>query len=137
DRYMGEQYGQAVRLAREQQASLLETETTTLGLTHAWVSGWLARNWNLPSVLAESLLHHHQPESAAESARQVASVVNVANVVCHEVGLSGVEGVLPTDTPSAYGLGILGLEAGEATSIGPQVLAETAALEKQLSGLGG
>ena len=137
ERYLGESYRQALEQAREHNLPLVQTEEEAIGVTHAWVGGWLASQWNLPAVLTEALKFHHQPESAHETARETASAVNVGNVVCHLAGLGGILDVVPTIEPSAYSLGILNLSLERAVAVTPEIVSETSDLEEQLSAVVG
>ncbi len=133
ERHLADYYARALQKAREGGSALLAAEEQTLGMSHAWLSGWLARKWNLPSVLGEAMSWHHQPESAHEPCRAVAAAVNVGNVVCHMAELGGIEGVEPTLTASGYALGILSVGVNDMQALVPSVVGETNALEQQLS----
>lgn len=132
ERHLGEVYGQALMMSRDQTLPLIETEQASLGLDHAWLGGWLARQWNLPPLLAEPIAWHHAPESAAEATREIAAAVNIGDVLCHRAGLAGIEGV-PEPTPSTYAVHMLNLEMGRAMELLPQIQTETQSLEEQLS----
>ncbi len=132
ERHLGELYGRALVRSREQHLPLLEAEQQTLGLDHSWLGGWLARQWNLPPLLAEPIAWHHAPESAAEATRDIAAAVNVGDVLCHRAELAGIGGV-PEPVPSTYAVHMLNLELSRAMELLPLIVAETEALEAQLS----
>jgi len=133
ERHLADYYARALQKARGEGVPLLQAEEQTLGMSHAWLSGWLARKWNLPAVLGEAMSWHHQPESAHEPCRAVAAAVNVGNVVCHMAELGGIEGVEPTMEASGYALGILNIGLNDMQALVPSVTGETNALEQQLS----
>jgi putative nucleotidyltransferase with HDIG domain len=56
-----------------------QAELLTFGFSHAHVGALLARKWNFPPQLAEAVGYHHNPISAP-SYRQLACVVNLANL---------------------------------------------------------
>lgn len=132
ERHLGELYGQALRRAQEKPCLLLEAEQQVLGLDHSWLGGWLARQWNLPPLLAEPIAWHHFPESAAEATRDIAAAVNIGDVLCHHGELAGISD-LPLPQPSTYALGMLNLELDQAMELLPAIHDETASLEAQLS----
>ncbi len=132
ERHLGELYKSALDVARADDLPLVEAEEKTLGFHHAWLSGWLARKWNLPPVLGEAMGWHHHPEGAAEAVRSTAAAVNIGNVLCHLAGLAGVEDVQLTLAPSAYGLGLLSLDMSAAEMLLPDIVAETDQLRRQL-----
>lgn len=133
DRHLTAYYAPAVNLARGSSIPLLKAEKQTLGFDHAWLSGWLAKKWNLPPVLSEALAWHHQPEAAEEAERSVAAVVNIGDVLCHLAELPSVEEVELTTEASPYGVGITGFDPAEQEHLVPEIQSETAELEKQLS----
>ena len=45
-------------------ADLIQAEKSVLGLSHADVGARLAARWNLPEVLVDTILCHHEPERA-------------------------------------------------------------------------
>ncbi|MFK7915968.1 MAG: HDOD domain-containing protein [Pseudomonadales bacterium] len=60
--------------------SLLTAEQHVLGFSHPELGAKLCEHWNLPSVVVETVRHHHSPESA-EHHREVVALVAWANVV--------------------------------------------------------
>lgn len=133
ERHFTAQYLPVVEQARTGEETLLALEEQRFGWNHAWISGWLARKWNLPPTLADSMASHHLPESSSDSSRRVAAAVNVGDVLAHRAGYGGIEGILPTTEPSPYSLGLLDLTQGDLDALTPQVKDETAILEKGLA----
>jgi HD-like signal output (HDOD) protein len=54
----------AIAAERERGADILAAEQAVLGLSHAEVGAQLAARWNLPDLLVDTILCHHQPERA-------------------------------------------------------------------------
>lgn len=58
------EYQQALRQAGEEHQNLIEVERQVLGIDHAQVGGALASKWNLPPLLTQPILYHHDPSQA-------------------------------------------------------------------------
>jgi putative nucleotidyltransferase with HDIG domain len=62
-------------------------ERSLLGVDHAEIGARVMRCWGLSGDISEAILHHHAPEGAkTESARELASYVQLANAVAHRIG---------------------------------------------------
>lgn len=68
--------------------SYVELEEKIIGFNHATVGGFLARGWNLPVDLVESISCHHSPSNSQNHA-ELASVVHVANGIACLLGVGG------------------------------------------------
>lgn len=55
---------ESIAAEEAQGADLLAAEKSVLGLSHADVGARLAARWNLPEVLVDTILCHHEPERA-------------------------------------------------------------------------
>ncbi|HYE21838.1 MAG TPA: HDOD domain-containing protein, partial [Tepidisphaeraceae bacterium] len=78
DAVLGDAYGD-VHKKSPTHMDLVEVERTTLGLTHADVSGLLAGLWKLPPLLATPMAAHHAPGSVEDpTLRKMAEVVHMA-----------------------------------------------------------
>jgi len=53
-----------------------------LGVSHGQIGAWLAEKWNLPPIISDTVLHHHDPWNAKTEPAFVAHVT-VADVLCH------------------------------------------------------
>ena len=63
------------------QGSTRELEAELFGVTHADIGARLLAIWGLPPILIDAVQHHHDPGSAPEASRQLASVVHFADAV--------------------------------------------------------
>lgn len=63
--------------------SLLDVELEVFGVTHADVGARLLAIWGLPSTLVDVVQYHHDPGSAPEACRALASIVHVADAIVH------------------------------------------------------
>jgi len=68
--------------------SYVELEEKIIGFNHATVGGFLAKGWNLPDDLVESISCHHAP-SSAKNYIELASIIHVANGIACLLGIGG------------------------------------------------
>jgi HD-like signal output (HDOD) protein len=59
--------------------SLCELELELFGATHAELGARLLAIWGLPNAIVDAVHYHHDPGSAPESCRRLASIVHVAD----------------------------------------------------------
>jgi putative nucleotidyltransferase with HDIG domain len=78
-------YTQLIKEIRINQASLLESEASVLGVQHAEIGGRLLARWNFPDDLVSAVWNHHNP-AAALGHEQLASFVYLGNMVAHFMG---------------------------------------------------
>jgi putative nucleotidyltransferase with HDIG domain len=79
----GVEYGRLLRQAAANNASLLETELSAFGFTHADVGSCLMDIWHLPKPLIESVRYHHNP-SAGNGSKMDAACVCLGNALAHQ-----------------------------------------------------
>ncbi|WP_365888959.1 HDOD domain-containing protein, partial [Desulfuromonas sp.] len=65
----------------------LAAEEQKLGLTHAQVGYELARTWSLPEAMQQVILHHHQPDAAAEEYRALVYAVHLGDIIAMMGGM--------------------------------------------------
>lgn len=85
DQYFPDEFREIATLAEAQKISLLEAERKILGVTHGDVGYWVTEQWNLPTILTDSILFHHSPFSCRES-YVLTSIVHVADVISKAFG---------------------------------------------------
>jgi HD-like signal output (HDOD) protein/ActR/RegA family two-component response regulator len=71
------EYSERVRAGEDR----LALEQELFGVTHSDVGARLLAIWGLPSVLVDAVQYHHDPGSAPEARRQIASIVHVADAL--------------------------------------------------------
>ena len=93
-----EGYRDIRQAAAARRKPLFAVEAEALGVTHAEVGGWLAQQWNLPRILSEPMMFHHEP-GRAKSAPLHTAVVHVADLLIKARGFgdSGDPFVPPRD----------------------------------------
>jgi HD-like signal output (HDOD) protein len=57
-------------------------EDFSVGLNHAEVGALIAKKWNFPEPLVESIQFHHEPLSCSDEYRDVVFSVYLANALC-------------------------------------------------------
>lgn len=77
-KYFHEDFNEICTLVEEQKMRYLSAEQRVLGLTHQEIGQFLAEKWNLPQILAEGILYHHQP-SQAKDEKVLAAIVHLAD----------------------------------------------------------
>lgn len=95
-------YGAAITRARTHGELLYESEEELQGYNHAQVGAALLKEWGLPTVLQQSVAHHHSPDEAGRFAPE-ASVVHIADITAHGLleGESG-EHLVPPLSDAAW-----------------------------------
>ncbi|OKY75584.1 MAG: HD family phosphohydrolase [Desulfobulbaceae bacterium DB1] len=73
------------QLVREKEISMLAAERELLGLDHAEVGGWLAKSWNLPPKLVESIACHHNPTDAKDE-KLTAAIIHFSDILIRGLG---------------------------------------------------
>ncbi len=91
------------------QHSFLEMERGIFGLDHAMLGAEMARRWQLPENLVETIAHHHDPHNAG-SHQLLASTIHVADVSMMILGIGiGVDGLrYPLEQKAMQRLGLNG-----------------------------
>ena len=96
DRYLHEEYGSVVRMAKEENIPIIEAEEKVLGVTHAEVGHLLSFMWKLPKELQWVIYSHHNPEGASGNSKRLAGIVYFGDIVCREKEIgSGGDNVVP------------------------------------------
>ncbi|MGQ9630422.1 MAG: HDOD domain-containing protein [bacterium] len=90
DKYVGDEFTNAVNMARSKDMFIIEAERETIGVTHEEMGRWLAERWGLPKKLAEVINYHHEPSYAKVEPRLTA-MVHLANFITRrkKIGNSG------------------------------------------------
>lgn len=68
--------------------NLLDVELELYGVTHADIGARLLAIWGLPSTIVDVVQYHHDPGSAPEARRKLASIVHVADALVQPPGLA-------------------------------------------------
>lgn len=76
----------SLQMIEELGMSDIEAELQVLAISHDEVGGILAENWNLPSVIVDTMRHHHNAELAGEN-KNIAAIVRLADLLSERWGL--------------------------------------------------
>jgi putative nucleotidyltransferase with HDIG domain len=60
NKYVDKNIGNLVELAQREDLSLVEAEKYFFGIEHAELGGLIAKNWQFPSILCNSIKNHHK-----------------------------------------------------------------------------
>jgi len=84
--------------SRNSEKLLYEVEQDYLGCDHAQLGQYLMEQWNLPLILENSVLYHHNPSKAQQPVP--AAIVHLADIIVNSIGIggSGEKFVPPLDT---------------------------------------
>lgn len=97
-----EEVDEIIRLTREKNATPCSVEFDALGFTHADVGAALAKKWNLPPHLVETIAYHHEPASS-ENCKFEASIVHIANFLANGIeDDSNISGILIPTKPESW-----------------------------------
>jgi len=126
-----DRYGTILGEVYANRAGFYEQEMETFGFSHAHVGALLAKRWNFPPQLIETVRRHHEP-ATAEGNADLAYVVNLANLLMAkmEIGFEKNKDLCVEETPAAE---FLRLDAADLRDIVAEVetmLEATTALRK-------
>lgn len=80
----------------------LEAEQKVMGVNHARVAYWLIEQWNLPPLLTEAIIYHHQPQLAKTAPRQTA-MVHLGDIFARARGFGNAgDAGIPVVDPGAW-----------------------------------
>ncbi len=117
DRALGSRYKTVLAKARARGRPLWEVETELLGIDHAEAGARMLTAWAMPTPLVEAARLHHRP---GESEERVAHLVNLADLICNNLGYHHGTGFLPA-LFAADGWARLGLEVTALPTIAVEV----------------
>jgi len=80
DQYIADSAPLLFRNIGKNKESFLSSEKRILGITHCQAGGILAKEWQFSDTLTQVVLHHHNPDSAADY-RDLVSIVYLADLL--------------------------------------------------------
>ena len=96
----------------------LDAEQKIMGVNHTRVAYWLIEAWNLPPMLTEAIIYHHQPQLAKLAPRQTA-MVHLGDIFARARGFgNGGDAGIPELDPAAWEL--LGLSMDDVRELARQ-----------------
>lgn len=88
---LSEKYGEIVKKAEENGASLWEIEQEVLGTTHGAMGAYLMGLWGFADNVVEAIAFHHVPDTCPVSTMGGLAAVHTANALEHALGPEGVK----------------------------------------------
>lgn len=61
------------------QEELVEAEENQIGASHCEVGSWLIADWNLPTLIGDAIVYHHEPADKIKGAFPLVQIVYAAN----------------------------------------------------------
>ncbi len=83
---MGNQYQDALTLAKVENLPVDEAEKSCLGASHAEVGAYLLGLWGLPDAITEAVAFHHHPQKCPHQEVTPLTAVHVANALEQRLG---------------------------------------------------
>ena len=78
-----------------EEKNFLKAEEQIVGTNHCEVGAALARHWNLPESLCESIEFHHTPSEASDKNKPLVYIVHIADIISMLQGLdTGLDSML-------------------------------------------
>lgn len=74
-----------VKYVNDNSCDYLTAEKNILGIDHQDIGQFLIEKWNLPPILGDVILNHHDPEKAEN--KQLASIVALADYMTQKLGI--------------------------------------------------
>lgn len=100
--FLPEQFDKIISQADENNKVLFLAEQEILGYTHVDIGKLLSDRWNLPSIIAHVILHHHSPGEAKDYVKEVA-IVHFADILCRALDIgSGGDNKIPMIDGTAW-----------------------------------
>ena len=102
DKYVHEEFSEAVKMAAEKDMLIMEAEREVLGADHTDMGHWVAVKWGLPTSLKEVISFHHSP-GAAKEAKELTGLVHFADILVRRKKIgSGGDNKVPPLNPNVF-----------------------------------
>ncbi len=76
-----QRFYRTIEVAINDNIFLLDSEVQEFGFTHNEVGAMLAKKWNLPNILSDSITYHHMPVASSDEAKLTVSIVHIADAL--------------------------------------------------------
>jgi HD-like signal output (HDOD) protein len=84
-RFFNPDFLKIVELVRKNECDYLNAENQILGINHQDIGQFLIEKWNLPPILGDVILHHHDPSKAEN--KQLSAIVHLADYMTQKLGI--------------------------------------------------
>lgn len=88
DRFDPSNLDTLISTSKSNKISIAVAESFTKCVSHSEAGGLLAEKWNLSPFQLASVRFHHTPRLAEESFVQACSIISLADILAHQIGLS-------------------------------------------------
>ncbi len=95
EQYGGDLYYSVLSMALDTEVPLYVAERNMMDIDHAEVGALLLTKWGIPADLITATGQHHQPYKPSRGGMSTADVVNLANMVCTDLGIDNGVGTRP------------------------------------------
>lgn len=101
--HMTEDFIEIQKLTKADQKKLSAVEKERIGIDHGLIGKRLLTKWKLPNLFAEVVGFHHSPQYSSPDARQMASIIYLADLICElkKIGHDG-EYIIPPLVREAF-----------------------------------
>ena len=82
--HLNNEYNKIYKLVSSGKATYLEAEIEVLNTTHQEIGNLLVEKWNLPKLISDSILYHHNPGQAEEN-KSLVSIIHFADYLTLEL----------------------------------------------------
>jgi putative nucleotidyltransferase with HDIG domain len=79
DSHVPDEYSKVIDACANENIQMYEAETNVLGVNHSELGYRVARRWQLPDILCESIRWHHEPSGTEGDFRKNAALVNIGD----------------------------------------------------------
>lgn len=90
--YRGKEFKAAVSLAQTEGIGLYESENRLFGVSHCEIGAVLAVGWQVDKPVTDSILFHHDLESAPAENAPLVAIISLADMFCSSYGYGYEEG---------------------------------------------
>lgn len=80
-----DEYDKIVQMVSAEEIPMREAELEVLGVGHAEIGSWLAKEWNLPDRLTLPIKYHHSPGSA-KGEEKLAAIIHFSDILIRAIG---------------------------------------------------
>src|SRR6185437_8519082 len=87
-----EKLSRAVAIGREQGRTVIDSELSVLGTTHAEIGAYLLGLWGLPYHIIEAVAFHHNPTRVRQQEFDALAALSVAHAICDAALPNALEG---------------------------------------------
>lgn len=84
-RFFNADFQKIVALVGKTECDHLTAENQVLGINHQDIGQFLIDKWNLPPILGDVILHHHDPAKAEN--KQLSAIVHLADYMTQKLGI--------------------------------------------------